>query len=123
MTMQTGLAIIERDETETKAIFVDHEVIDFARQNAKTKKRMEAAAQAQIKADHIQRKAEKAKARRKAYNLKTLAHVLTGFTVSGAVAWAGMAGMIQPIISIPVSLFCLCAACLRLGAWFGKRVK
>ena len=119
-----GLAIIEKTDTETKGFFIDQDAIECARLNALTKKRIAHAEAVKRKADQTRRKAEKAaekaEARRKAYNLNTAKHILIHSGIIGAVAWAGTAGMIHPAICIPVGLFCLCAVCVRLGAWFGK---
>lgn len=121
--MKKGLAIIEANETETNAVFIDHETIEFARQNAKTKKRLSDAENAQRKAYQANRKAEREKARRIAYTVRSMEFILVCACLIVALTLAGTAGMIHPAICIPVSLFCLCAACLRLGMWFGKRVK
>lgn len=121
--MEKGLAIIEVNEAETKSVFIDQDVIEFARLNAKTKKRIDHNEAVQRKAYQTNRKAEKVEARRKAYNIKTFSHILIHGGIIGAVTWAGTAGMIHPAICIPVGLFCLCAACLRLGAWFGRGAK
>lgn len=128
--MQKGIAIIEQTENKSKAVFFDHETIEFARLNARTKKRLSKAAQKKqqdmCKAEQeykSRRKAEKAEARRKAYTVKTVKSVLFYGGICGAVTWAGTAGLIHPIIYVPVSLFCLSAACLHLGAWFGRERK
>ena len=68
-------------------------------------------------------KAEKAKAQRIAYSIKSLASVIGLGVLAVAVTWAGMAEMIHPHISYPVALFCVCAACLRFGVWFGRMAK
>ncbi len=111
--MEKGMAIIERDEVETKAVFIDHEIIEFARQNARTKKHV-------ADAKGAKRKAEKAKARKWAFTSNTLVYMLTrgGFIV--AVNAAASAGLIHPAISIPVTVLCLCAVCIRFGVWLGK---
>lgn len=119
--MEKGMAIIERDETQTKAVFIDHEILDFARQNAKTRNRLARIDAAKREAVRKHRNAEKAKARRKAYTMNTIGYVLIRFAIIGALMCAGMVELIHPVIWIPVSLFCLCTACLRLGTWFGKR--
>ena len=117
MTMNKGLAVIEVNDTETKSFYIDQDALEFARLNAKIKMRSDSAEKAKKKATT---KAEQAKARRKAYNLNTACRILFSCAICSGVAWAGIAGMIHPIIYVPVSLFCLCAACLRLGAWFGR---
>ena len=121
--METGLAIIEKTETETKGIFIDQETIEHARINALVKKRIAKAEADQREEDRNRRKAEKAEARRKAYNIDTIKHLLIDGGIIGAVTWAGLAGMAHPAICIPVGLFCLCGACLRLGQWLGRAAK
>ena len=68
-------------------------------------------------------KAEKAKARRKAYTMKSIFSVSALLVLSGAVAWAGQAEMIHPNIWMPTALICLCVACGRFGVWFGRVAK
>lgn len=111
--MKNGMAIIERDEVATKAIFVDHEVIEFARQNARTKKRV-----ADVKG--AQRKAQKAKERRTAFDVNTIVYMLIRGGIIVAANAAASAGLIHPVISTPIILLCLCAVCIRFGVWLGK---
>lgn len=123
MTFERGLAVIEKNDTETKGIFIDQDALEFARMNAKLDKQRKELEKAQKKVACKQSKAAKAKAERKAYTLKTAGYILANCTICGAVTWAGIAGLIHPIISAPVSVFCLCVACVRFGAWFGRVVK
>ena len=123
MDMKKGMAIIEVNDTETRGFFVDQDALECARLNALTKKRLAQAEAAKREAARTLRNAEKAVARRRAYAAKTFGFVLTRGGIIWAVMAAGIAGMIHPAIYIPVSLLCLCAACLRLGAWFGRTVK
>lgn len=123
MTFERGLAVIEKNDTETKGFYIDQDALEFARLNARTDKHRKDAEKAQKKATRIHSKAEKAKAERKAYTLKTVRDVLACCAICGAVCWAGTAELAQPIITFPVSLFFLCAACVRFGAWYGKVVK
>lgn len=123
MTFEKGLAVIETTDTETKGFFIDQDALEFARLNAKLDKQRMANEKAQKKAACKNSKVAKAKAQRKAYTLKTFGYILANCVACGAVSWAGIAGLIHPIISIPVSVFCLCVACVRFGAWFGRVVK
>jgi hypothetical protein len=123
MTFERGLAVIEKNDTETKGFFIDQDALEFARMNAKLDKQRMENEKAQKKADRKISKAAKAKAQRKAYTLKTAGRVLLNCAISVAAGWAGIAGLVHPIISIPVSVFCLCVACVRFGAWFGRVVK
>ena len=111
--MENGMDIISRDEAETKAVFIDHETIEFAYQNARTKKRVADAKQAK-------RKAKNAKERKVAFDINTIVYMLTRGGVILAVSAAASAGLIHPVIATPVILLCLCAVCIRFGVWVGK---
>ena len=121
--MERGLAIIEKTDTETRGFYIDQDALEFARLYNRTKKHIAHAEAVQRKAEQSRKKAEKDEAKRKAYNRNTAKHILIYSGIIGAVAWAGTAGMIHPVVGIPVSVFCLCAACLRFGAWLGKVTK
>lgn len=121
--MEKGLAIIKRDEVETKAVFIDQDILECARLNALTKKHLKEMDEAEKAKERNRRHAAKEKARRKAYAIDSAYYVLLRLATIGAMAWAMAAEMISPIICIPVGLFCLCTACLRLGAWFGRGAK
>jgi hypothetical protein len=123
MTFERGLAVIEANEAGTTGFFIDQDALEFARLNAKLDKQRMANEKAQKKVACKQSKAAKAKAQRKAYTPKTFGYILANCAICGAVTWAGIAGLIHPIISAPVSVFCLCVACVRFGAWFGRVVK
>lgn len=115
-----GLAIIEVNDTGTKGFYIDQDVLECARLNAKTKKRVAKAELIRREATLRRRKAERLEAKRREYNVRTICYVLGRCAVSVALAWATVAGMARPIVSVPVITLCLCGACLRLGAWMGR---
>lgn len=123
MERKTGLAIVEVNDTETRSFFIDQDALECARLNAQTRKRREQRAKEEKETAHNRRKAAQVAARRRAYTIKTFSYALTCGVISGGVAWAGTVGMIHPAIYIPVICVCLCVACARLGAWFGRMVK
>lgn len=123
MTFERGLAVIEVNDTETKGFYIDQDALEFARLNARADKHRKEAEKAQKKVACKNSRAAKAKVQRKAYTLKTVCYILANCAICGAATWAGIAGLIHPIISAPVSVFCLCVACVRFGAWFGRVVK
>lgn len=118
--MEKGMAIIERNEAETKAVFIDQDVLECARLNLRTEKRIAKARNAQKEEQRIQRKAEKEQARYRAFAMKTLKAVLTRGGIIGVAAWGLYEGMVHPAIAIPVMLFCLCTASVKAGVWFGR---
>lgn len=124
--MKKENAIIDQTETQ--------EAAEIEMLNARTEDRRKAEKAAQESAARIIRQAEeeaqkkaiaaeKAKAQRKAYTVRSIASVVIFAVLSGGVALAGTAGMIHPYICIPAAIFCLCAACVRFGAWFGRVAK
>lgn len=121
--MQNGLAIIKKTDNGTKGFHLDQETIEFARLNALTKKRIERAAAERRMEIQNRRKAEKAEARRKAYTVKAVGQIVAHIAACYAVVWGGQAEMIHPTIAVPVSLFFLCAACVRFGVWLVKESK
>lgn len=123
MEMQKGLAIIERNDTKTNAVFIDYEVLEFAKLHALTKKRLAKAKADQRNESRILRREAKVIARRKAYNLRTAKSILIHGGICMAVTWFGMAGMVHPTIWIPAAIVCLCEVCLRFGAWFGRKAR
>ena len=120
--MQKGLAIIESTDTETRGYFIEEEILELEMLNARSDKRIAEEAE-QREADHHRKMADKAAARRKAYKNESIKYIVLRLAVLGGVVWAGTAGMIHPAIYIPVALFCLCTACLRIGEWFGRGCK
>ena len=123
MTFERGLAVIEANEAGTTGFFIDQDALEFARLNAKLDKQRMANEKAQKKVACKNIKAAKAKAQRKTYTLDTFGRILLNCAVCVATGWAGIAGLIHPIIAAPVSVFCLCVACVRFGAWFGRVVQ
>ena len=121
--MNKGLAIVEVSDTETKSVFIDQEVVEFARLHAQTKKRVAKAEREKRIADSIKRKSEKVAARRRAYNIETLCFVLSRCGIAVGAGWCCAAGMIHPVIGIAIAIFSLCGACLRVGEWIGRSVR
>ena len=118
--MEKALAIFEKTEEGTKAVFFDQETIECARLNVRTKKRVEQAAMEHLANSQKLRKAAAAKARFQAYTAKTFCIVAADCAAVWGAVQAGIAGLVHPVVYLPVSLLFLCAACVRLGAWIGK---
>lgn len=112
-----GMAILEKDDVQTKAVFIEQEALERARLNVKAKKNAAERDRKQKEADDSRRKAEKAEARRMAYNASTVKYLATRCIISGVMAGGWYAGLIHPVIAAPIALICLCAASMRLGEW------
>lgn len=108
-----GLAIIEVSGSETRSMFIDQDALECARLNAITKKRSQEAAK---KA----RREAKLEAKRRAYKAETIRYIVSRCAITVAVTLAASAGFVHPLVSAAVSVFCLCTACVRLGAWLGR---
>ncbi len=105
--MKKGLMTVKG--TKMMGVFVDTEVIECARLNMRTKRRLE-----------MQQKAKEEKALFKREMERNANRILFDAVVGGAVALAGTSGLIHPALWVSVSVIALCAACVRLGMWFGK---
>lgn len=116
-----GLAIIEKTDTDTRCVVIDQDTIECAQINARVRKRIEEAEENARIAYEKHLKAERAEKKRKAYNRASIQYIASHGAVCGGVAWAWWAGMIHPIVCIPVMLYCVCASCVRLGAWLGAK--
>ena len=116
-----GLAIIEKNDTDTRCVVIDQDTIECARINARVRKRIEEAEENARIAYENERKNAKREAKRKAYVRASIKYLASHGAVFGGVAWAWWAGMIHPLVCIPVMLYCLCASCVRLGAWLGGK--
>ena len=115
--MNKGLAIVEVNDTGTKSFYIDQDALECARLNARTKKRIAKAEQIRREAAQRRRNEAKLEAKRREYNVRTMCYILSRCAVSVAAAWATWAGLVHPVVSVPVITFFLCAACLRLGKW------
>ena len=124
--MEKEMEIIDQSEVQ--------EVAEFENLNARANEKHEKIVYEESRSAQIIRqaeeyakketaKAEKAKARRKAYTVKSISSVCALLVLSGAVLVAGKDEMIHPTIWMPTALVCLCLACLRFGTWFGRMTK
>lgn len=120
--MEKALAIFEKTEDGTKAVFFDQETIECARLNLRTKKRIEENQMAHLARSQKLRKAEEAREQFKKYTYKTFGMIAIDCGAVWGLTQAGIGGLIHPAIFITVGLLFLCGACVRLGAWIGKAV-
>jgi hypothetical protein len=116
-----GLAIIEKTDTAMRGVYIDQETIECARQNARVRQRIEQAEENARIAYEKHLKAERAEAKRKAYVRASIQYIATHGAICGAAGLAWAAGMIHPVICIPVMFYCVCASCVRLGALVGTK--
>lgn len=121
--MQNGIAILEKTDTGTNGFFVDQYTIELSRLNAITQQRIDKAEAERRKAAHNRRMAEKEEAKFNAYTLHTIKYILVRTGIVLATMWGGTAGIVHPAIWLFITLYCLCAVCVKLGAWFGRAVK
>ena len=107
--MKKGLMKVRSTGAEMVGVFVDTEVLECARLNMRTKSRL-----------NMLQKAKEEKVRFKREMERNANRILVDAVIGGAVALAGTSGLIHPAIWVSVSVIALCAACVRLGMWFGK---
>ena len=86
-------------------------------ENKELKHPTEQAAQRAASTDEKNRISDR---RRKAYTVDTVRYILTRSIIIAASAAACAAELVAPVICYPLSLFCLCAACVRLGRYLER---
>ena len=121
--MEKGLAICEMTDNGTRAVFIDQEVLEYAKLNLRTKSRVADQEKEQNSINRRLRNAQIAEARRKAYNRKTLCCLLMETATIAAITCGGFFGLISPVVCFCVSLALLCAVCVRFGIWYGRMKK
>ena len=107
--MKKGLMTVKSTGAEMVGVFFDKEAIECNRLNIRTKQRLK-----------MRQKAKEEKLRFKQEMERNANHILLDVAIGGAVALAGTSGLIHPAIWVSTAVVCLCAACVRVGLWFGK---
>jgi hypothetical protein len=95
-----------------RAIFIDEDALEFAKQNMRTKQRIEK-----------RKKAKEQKIRSKKEMERNANKILLDVLIAGVIASAGTSGLIHAALWVPGSLISFCVACVRLGMRFGKAAK
>ena len=108
--MKNGLMTIEKTDEQTKAVFIDQDVLECARLNVRTKERINNLKKAQ---------SQKAKEKKRVERMKN--RIRAELVTSGLVAICGMVGWIHTLLWVPTSIVLLCAACVGLGACLGVK--
>ena len=107
--MENGLMTIEKTGERMKVFFMDQESLEHDRLYKRTKHRI-----------NMRRKEKSERVRFRKRMGRNANRILLEVILGAAVTLAGTAGMIHLAIWLPVTLICLCAACVRLGVWFGR---
>lgn len=115
--MRNGMIILEQTDENQKAVFIDEEQLDWLKLNAMFKKR-DKEKQIADRKNHI---VDNRRRKWQHYTINTFTFIGIRSLIMGATVWAMTANLINPIIAIPVALYCLSTASIRFGVWFGKR--
>lgn len=108
--MKNGLMTIEKTDESTKAVFIDQEALECARLNLRTKKRI---------TEEEMEKRNKERAKKRTERIRN--RIITNAGIGAAVAFGGMAGMIHPLLCVPVSIGFICLACVGFGVYMGVK--
>lgn len=118
---KNGMAIFEVTDTNQKAVFIDEDTLEAVRLSAmcnRNKKRGEAERK---KIQREQRIIEKKQRKWREYTIDTFSYIGIRLTIAGCSLWAMIAGLINPVIAIPVSIYCIAVACIRFGVWYANK--
>ena len=119
--MKNGIMTI--DNSNIKTVYIDREAVEFARLNKRTQDHISNIENAKADAERNHRKAESKRKKFEDFTLKTLLSVVFGMFGTIAIIMAGVAGMIAPVIWIPVAIAWLCLISIKIGVWFGRAVE
>lgn len=109
------------DEAGETSIYIDQEVIEFARQNQIVQQRLDAEAERQrraaTEAKRLRRQSARQEFSRRMETRRLIRQELTLLAVSVAATAAGWLGLLALWLGSIISVSCLGAACYKAGRW------
>ena len=120
MNMPNGLAVIEVEGQNSKAVFIDEEALFFARLRASTKKNREEQERKQKEIEDKQRKIAINNYRWRKYTIKTFAKLSLCMAIIIACFTTCFYGLVAPIIAIPVASITIAVGGVKFGTWFNR---
>jgi len=129
--VMNGVAVIDVNEHETKTIFFDREVVEFAQLNSKIKKNRKRnedkikSRNKKIMEETERKNKEKAKERAsqvkwRVYTTKTFTSILCSFILIAAVIWVAFVDLVSPFVAVPVIAYFFSKSCTKFGIWFAR---
>lgn len=118
---RNGMAIVEVTDTDRRAVFIDEDTLETARLSAMLNRNRERNEAERKRVEREQRMLAHQKKVWKEYTVDTFSYIGVRGAICGGAVWAMIAGMMHPVISIPVSIYCLGTACIRFGVWYGSK--
>lgn len=129
--MKNGLAVIEVDENKQRAIFLDEEVLFFARLSAATKKRLKKTEQEQKRRlnkeakrkkeiEDNKRRIENNNYKWRVYTVKTFSNIIFYMLIISGIICSLCVNLISPIIALPLVAVFIAVSGIKFGAWFGR---
>ena len=107
--MKNGVAIIDVNENEHKAIFFDREVVEFAKLRASIKKNKKKAENKRKYEERKRKKEEREKQEKqnklmkwRVYTIKTFCSIMNYIAIIGVVALTMIAELVSPLVAVPV---------------------
>ena len=127
--MKNGVAIIDVNENESKAIFFDREVVEFAKLSASIKKNRKKADNKRKYEERKRKKEEREKQeiqnkmiKWRVYTVKTFCSIVYYVAIISVVALTMIAKLVSPLVAIPVMAYSLGVSCLKFGTWYGRAI-
>lgn len=115
--MKNGVYITNKTGGCIQSVFVDEEVLEFARNNQKVQKRLDARdEQERMEADEAAAHSRNVILRQKKTR-RLLRQEAALAAVSIASTAASYLGLLAPMLGAIISVSCLCAICFKAGRW------
>ena len=118
---RNGMAIVEVTDNQQKAVFIDEDTLETARLSAMLRRNRERYEAERKRVERKQRIINHQKKRWKEYTIDTFWYIGVRGAIICGVVWAMLAEMMNPIIAIPVAVYCLATAGIQFGIWYAKK--
>ncbi len=119
--MENGLYQLKKTDNRVEAVYVDQEVIEFAKLNRKIAKRQEAAGLKATQETAKQLRKERCAVKRAMARVRLMMQCICLVSAAALIGFAAYAGMSGTQIATAIAVITLATTCFKLGREFRKR--
>ena len=116
---RNGTAIFKVTDTEQNASFVNGNTVKITKLDAMLKHNSKRNENERNKVIHERRIQNNKRRKWREYTIDSFTFIGVRVAVMSCCMLTMIVGMMHPVISIPVSVYCVCTACIRFGVWYG----
>ena len=116
---RNGTAIFKVTDTKQDETFINGNTVRVARIDAMLKRNRKHNEDERKKVERKHRMLNNKRKKWKEYTIDTFTFIGVRGVIMSCCMLSMIVGLMHPVISIPVSVYCVCTACIRLGVWYG----